>query len=96
MDFEKKAFKDQTDEIKKLETVLREKMDAVEDLELQNLNLKQKMMQEESHYKSEIEQYKRKINDYHQQQEDYYVKYDRLEEKYIERDEMLKKYEEEN
>jgi hypothetical protein len=38
-DIERKAFKDQTEEIKKLENLLRNKADMIEELEMQRFSL---------------------------------------------------------
>jgi len=57
---EKKAFKDQADEVKKLESSLREKSDYIDELEMTRFNMEERMAKEQSAMQNDLDKMKRK------------------------------------
>ncbi len=95
-ELEKNNFKNQTDEIKKLELLLREKTDLIDELEMHRFNVEEKMAKEQSQMQGDYDHVRRQYQDLEDKLAKSKKDLEEVEVQLIEKDEMLKGSEEEN
>lgn len=93
---EKKAFKDQVDEVKRMENELREKNDMIEELEMNKFNIEELLQKEQNKMKNEMDDMKMQLRSIDEKYQAKKHEFDSIEEQLIEKDEMCKDLEEKN